>query len=43
MYTDKENFDTWMERIMDRFDHTDKALENLILSDWKLAQQSKTS
>ena len=29
MYIDKENFEAWMERIMDRFDHTDKALENL--------------
>jgi hypothetical protein len=29
MYIDKENFEAWMERIMGRFDHTDKALENL--------------
>ena len=29
MYIDKENFEASMERIMDRFDHTDKALENL--------------
>ena len=29
MYLDKENFEAWMERIMDRFDHTDKALEKL--------------
>ena len=29
MYIDKEFFEFWMERIMDRFDHTDKALERL--------------
>jgi|GEM_PF-2654874 len=29
MYIDKESFEVWMERIMDRFDHTDKALEKL--------------
>lgn len=29
MYIDKELFELWMERIMDRFDHTDKALERL--------------
>ncbi len=29
MYLDKENFEAWMERIMDRFDHLDKALEKL--------------
>jgi hypothetical protein len=29
MYLDKENFEAWMERIMGRFDHTDKALEKL--------------
>jgi len=29
MYLDKESFETWMERIMDRFDHTNKALEKL--------------
>ena len=29
MYLDKENFEAWMERIMYRFDNTDKALEKL--------------
>ena len=29
MYIDKEFFEFWMERIMDRVDHTDKALERL--------------
>ena len=29
MYLDKENFEAWMERLMYRFDHTDKALEKL--------------
>lgn len=29
MYIDKESFEVWMERIMDRFDHTDKAFEKL--------------
>ena len=30
MYTDKDEFEGWMERIMDRFDHTDKLLEKVI-------------
>lgn len=29
MYIDKESFEVWMECIMDRFDHTDKAFEKL--------------
>ena len=30
MYTDREEFEGWMERIMDRFDRTDKLLERLL-------------
>lgn len=30
MYTDKEEFEAWMERIMDRFDRTDKMLDRVI-------------
>lgn len=30
MYTDKEEFEAWMERIMDRFDQTDKILDRVI-------------
>jgi len=29
MYMDKDEFECWMERIMERFDHTDKMLERL--------------
>lgn len=29
MFIDKENFNAWMERIMDRFDKQDKTLEKL--------------
>jgi hypothetical protein len=29
MYIDKENFETWMERIMDRFDKQDKKLNKM--------------
>jgi len=29
MYIDKENFEAWMERIMDRFDRQDKKLEKM--------------
>lgn len=29
MYLNKESFETWMERIMDRFDHLEKALQRL--------------
>ena len=29
MYIDKETFEAWMERIMDRFDLIDKALEHM--------------
>ena len=29
MYIDKEQFEAWMERIMDRFDKQDKALSNM--------------
>lgn len=36
MYLDRENFAAWMERIMDRFDHADKALEKLNKRDNKL-------
>ena len=30
MYTDKEEFEAWMERIMERFDRTDKTLERMM-------------
>ena len=29
MYLNKESFETWMERIMDRFDHLEKAIQKL--------------
>ena len=29
MFIDKENFEAWMERIMDRFDKQDKTLEKI--------------
>jgi hypothetical protein len=29
MYIDKENFEAWMERIMDRFDKQDKTLDKM--------------
>jgi hypothetical protein len=29
MYIDKENFEAWMERIMDRFDKQDKKLDKM--------------
>ena len=29
MYIDKENFEAWMERIMDRFDKQDKTLNKM--------------
>lgn len=29
MYLDKENFEVWMERIMDRFDKQDKTLDKM--------------
>ena len=29
MYLNKESFEIWMERIMDRFDHLEKALQKL--------------
>lgn len=29
MYIDRENFETWMERIMDRFDKIDKILDKM--------------
>jgi hypothetical protein len=29
MYIDRENFDAWMERIMDRFDKQDKTLDKM--------------
>ena len=29
MYIDKENFEAWMERIMDRFDKQDKKLNKM--------------
>lgn len=30
MYTDKEEFESWMERIMERFDKTEKLLDRVI-------------
>lgn len=30
MYTDKEEFEGWMERIMERFDRTEKLLERVL-------------
>lgn len=30
MYTDKEEFEAWMERIMDRFDQAEKLLERMM-------------
>ena len=30
MYTDSEKFENWMERIMDRFDRTEKLLERVL-------------
>ena len=32
MYIDKENFETWMERIMDRLDMQDKKIDRLLNS-----------
>ena len=29
MYIDRENFEAWMERIMDRFDKQDKTLDKM--------------
>lgn len=29
MYLNKESFEVWMERIMDKFDHLEKALQKL--------------
>lgn len=29
MYIDKENFEAWMERIMDRFSRLDKTLDKM--------------
>lgn len=29
MYIDKNNFEAWMERIMDRFDKQDKTLDKM--------------
>ncbi len=30
MYTDREEFEGWMERIMERFDRTEKLLERVL-------------
>lgn len=30
MYTDREEFENWMQRIMERFDTTDKLLERVL-------------
>ncbi len=30
MYTDREEFEGWMERIMERFDLTEKLLERVL-------------
>ena len=32
MYIDKENFEAWMERIMDRLDMQDKKIDRLLNS-----------
>ena len=31
MYTDREEFEGWMERIMERFDRTEKLLERVLI------------
>ncbi len=33
MYMNKESFEAWMERIMDKFDHLEKALQKLSKQD----------